>query len=414
MIKSARTIKRFIVFRYNSVSAGTLLNYAFNIQDLGQLICWFARILLLTIEEKETFINSRVYIYETVVVPVQQLHSPHADHPACYAIFMLVARRNRKINIPCIESIFRRRRRYVAHADTIKNSACSVAKVSAHSDCGEWGMKTSYQRTSGKTVGHSFGSCGTSNTPDSALLYIFSTFIHHTSQRAIFIAKDPNLAISEFETYLNWHLLFFRTSEDTSYVDSTNVRPSTGLREDVLFEIESQILRMHIGRWKQKIVSRNNSQAALYEDENEIVTKGLSECRPTVHANRGHGGIFAIMREYFFVENNISALMVPTSTIKRIQRSQIGRMKMNNNIDNVLGHRTHIGNDKENIRAINNDSEKEDLCVNVAVEEEEKGDTGDEAVVCEGKDYAFTLVYDSMDNRFYLDADHSANKFKSN
>ncbi|KAL2719941.1 hypothetical protein V1477_021088 [Vespula maculifrons] len=116
-------------------------------RDLGQLICWFARILLLTIEEKETFINSRVNIYETVVVPVQ--------------------------------------------------SACSVAKVSAHSDCGEWGMKTSYQRTSGKIVGHSFGGCGTSNTPDSALLYIFSTFIHHTSQRAIFIAKDPNLAISE-------------------------------------------------------------------------------------------------------------------------------------------------------------------------------------------------------------------------
>ncbi|KAL2719952.1 LOW QUALITY PROTEIN: hypothetical protein V1477_021099 [Vespula maculifrons] len=52
--------QKFIVFRHNSVSAGTLLNYAFNIQftfthhqeyrDLGQLICWFARILLLTIE----------------------------------------------------------------------------------------------------------------------------------------------------------------------------------------------------------------------------------------------------------------------------------------------------------------------------------------------------------------------------
>ncbi|KAL2719919.1 hypothetical protein V1477_021066 [Vespula maculifrons] len=51
--------------------------------------------------------------------------------------------------------------------------------------------------TSGKTVAHSLGGCGTSNTPDSALLYIFSTFIHHTSQKAIFIAKDPNLAISE-------------------------------------------------------------------------------------------------------------------------------------------------------------------------------------------------------------------------
>ncbi|KAL2719928.1 hypothetical protein V1477_021075 [Vespula maculifrons] len=89
-------------------------------------------------------------------------------------------------------------------------------------------------------------------------------------------------------------------------------------------------------------------------------------------------------------------------------------MKMNNNIDNVLGHRNNIGNDKKNIRAINNDSEKEDLCGNVAVEEEEKGDTGDVGVDGEGKDYEFTLVYDSMDNRFYLDTDHSANKFKSN
>ncbi|KAF7380336.1 hypothetical protein HZH68_016201 [Vespula germanica] len=47
-------------------------------------------------------------------------------------------------------------------------------------------------------------------------------------------------------------------------------------------------------------------------------------------------------------------------------------------------------------------------------EEEEKGDTGDEGVKGEGKDYEFTLVVDSIDDRFYLDADDFADKFKSN
>ncbi|KAL2719949.1 hypothetical protein V1477_021096 [Vespula maculifrons] len=152
--------------------------------------------------------------------------------------------------------------------------ACSVAKVSAYSDCGVWGMNTSYQRTSGKIVGHSFGGCGTGNTPGSALLYIFSTFIHHTSQRAIFIAKDPNLAISEF--IFIWHLLFFRTSDDTSHVDSRNVRPSTRLREDVLFEIEpSQILRMvfesiwrerHLIIWSRWAVETEDRFKKHFED----------------------------------------------------------------------------------------------------------------------------------------------------
>ncbi|KAL2719929.1 hypothetical protein V1477_021076 [Vespula maculifrons] len=66
-------------------------------------------------------------------------------------------------------------------------------------------MKTSYQRTSGKIVGHSFGGCGTSNTPDSALLYIFSTFIHHTSQRGN-ETEFPN------KYYLNNYLLHLRES----------------------------------------------------------------------------------------------------------------------------------------------------------------------------------------------------------
>ncbi|KAF7380328.1 hypothetical protein HZH68_016193 [Vespula germanica] len=52
----------------------------------------------------------------------------------------------------------------------------------AYSDCVVWGMNTTYQRTSDKTVGHSFGGCGTGNKPDSALRYIFATFIHHTSR----------------------------------------------------------------------------------------------------------------------------------------------------------------------------------------------------------------------------------------
>ncbi|KAL2719702.1 hypothetical protein V1477_021196, partial [Vespula maculifrons] len=79
LIKSTYTINRFIDFRYNSVSAGKLLNYALKIQctftspchhytstliififnqhhqeyrDLDQLICWFTRILLLRIDPR--------------------------------------------------------------------------------------------------------------------------------------------------------------------------------------------------------------------------------------------------------------------------------------------------------------------------------------------------------------------------
>ncbi|KAF7379308.1 hypothetical protein HZH66_014679 [Vespula vulgaris] len=69
LIKSTCTINRFIDFRYNSDSAGKLLNYALNIQsgtliififnqhhqeyrDLDQLICWFTRILLLRIDPR--------------------------------------------------------------------------------------------------------------------------------------------------------------------------------------------------------------------------------------------------------------------------------------------------------------------------------------------------------------------------
>ncbi|KAF7380330.1 hypothetical protein HZH68_016195 [Vespula germanica] len=57
----------------------------------------------------------------------------------------------------------------------------------------------------------------------------------------------------------------------------------------------------------------------------------------------------------------------------------------------------------------------QDILWDVRKEEEgEKADTGDEGVKGEGKDNEFTLVVDSIDDRFYLDADDFADKFKSN
>ncbi|KAL2719700.1 hypothetical protein V1477_021194 [Vespula maculifrons] len=99
-------------------------------------------------------------------------------------------------------------------------------KGNAHSDCGVWGMNTSYQRPRDKT----------SVIPTVAVKLAISQII--SKELHEFQLRPP-------ETYLKWHLLFFRTSDGTPYVDSTNVRPSTRLREDVLFIIEpSQILRM--------------------------------------------------------------------------------------------------------------------------------------------------------------------------
>nr|KAF7390431.1 hypothetical protein H0235_017593 [Vespula pensylvanica] len=50
-----------------------------------------------------------------------------------------------------------------------------------------------------------------------------------------------------------------------------------------------------------------------------------------------------------------------------------------------------IRNNKENLWAINIESEIKDLRVNVLEEEEEEGDTGDERVEGEGKDYETNL-----------------------
>ncbi|KAL2750240.1 hypothetical protein V1477_001527 [Vespula maculifrons] len=50
-----------------------------------------------------------------------------------------------------------------------------------------------------------------------------------------------------------------------------------------------------------------------------------------------------------------------------------------------------IGNDKENLKAISNDSKKEDLRIDLEEEEEAKGDVGDEEYEGENKDFESTL-----------------------
>nr|KAF7390433.1 hypothetical protein H0235_017595 [Vespula pensylvanica] len=62
-----------------------------------------------------------------------------------------------------------------------------------------------------------------------------------------------------------------------------------------------------------------------------------------------------------------------------------------------------IGNVKENPEAINKDSKKEDLLIDVEEEKEEKADKGDDDVQGECKDYLFTLAHDLMEDRTYLD-----------
>ncbi|KAL2750263.1 hypothetical protein V1477_001506 [Vespula maculifrons] len=74
---------------------------------------------------------------------------------------------------------------------------------------------------------------------------------------------------------------------------------------------------------------------------------------------------------------------------------------------------SEIDNDKEKLGAIKNDSEKEDLRINLEEEEEEGGDTGYEDGQGECKDYSSTLAHDLLDDRFYLDDDDSTDKFNS-
>ncbi|KAL2719979.1 myb-like protein X [Vespula maculifrons] len=58
--------------------------------------------------------------------------------------------------------------------------------------------------------------------------------------------------------------------------------------------------------------------------------------------------------------------------------------------------------------------ERRGVLIDVEEEEEERRDTEDEEEQGKAKDYESIIVYDSFDDRYYLDDDHSTNKFKSN
>ncbi|KAF7379894.1 hypothetical protein HZH68_016842 [Vespula germanica] len=72
-----------------------------------------------------------------------------------------------------------------------------------------------------------------------------------------------------------------------------------------------------------------------------------------------------------------------------------------------------IRNDKKNLREINDDSTKENLLIDAGIEEEEEKKNKKEEVEDEGKDYEPTLVYDSIDDRFYFDNDDFIDKLNS-
>ncbi|KAF7379414.1 hypothetical protein HZH66_014785 [Vespula vulgaris] len=58
--------------------------------------------------------------------------------------------------------------------------------------------------------------------------------------------------------------------------------------------------------------------------------------------------------------------------------------------------------------------ERKDLLIDVEEEVEEGRDTEDEEEQGKAKDYESIIVYDSFDDRYYPDDDHSTNKFNSN
>ncbi|KAL2719899.1 myb-like protein X [Vespula maculifrons] len=66
------------------------------------------------------------------------------------------------------------------------------------------------------------------------------------------------------------------------------------------------------------------------------------------------------------------------------------------------------------VSGIRNDMERRGVLIDVEEEEEERRDTEDEEEQGKAKDYESIIVYDSFDDRYYLDDDHSTNKFKSN
>nr|KAF7390429.1 hypothetical protein H0235_017591 [Vespula pensylvanica] len=70
--------------------------------------------------------------------------------------------------------------------------------------------------------------------------------------------------------------------------------------------------------------------------------------------------------------------------------------------------------DKAWFKKLRQSTQRKDLVINVEEEEEERGDTEDEELQGEAKDYKSIIVYDSFNDRYYLDDDHSTNKFNSN
>nr|KAF7406595.1 hypothetical protein H0235_014251 [Vespula pensylvanica] len=256
----------------------------------------------------------------------------------------------------------------------------------------------------------------------------------------------------------------------TTNFDDTN----TALFYKGLFEWwneETEYLFQRIQRW-----------ATLTRGYDRLRSERLSKGRLTMHAESGskwnfssNKQIFLRTKEYFIEESSWSPSFY---ILKRNQRRsrQEEKIKINRNADNVLGYRTNdnldstclenyrydnsiyfktigeIRNDKKNLRAINDDFKKENLLIDVEVEEkeeeeeaeegeeeaeeeeeeaeekeekeekeeeeeekeEEEEEEEEEEVKDEGKDYETTLVYDSIGDRFYLDNDVSKDTFNSN
>ncbi|KAL2741550.1 myb-like protein X [Vespula squamosa] len=156
--------------------------------------------------------------------------------------------------------------------------------------------------------------------------------------------------------------------------------------------------------------------------------KGLSK--------RGHGilfskdpnvdsGIFLRIGDYFIEELfRCSSFYILKRNRRRSRQEE--KIKINLNADSVLAYRTNnnldstcLKNnriDKKNLREINEDSTEENLLNSAKVieeeeevDEEEEGEEEEkeEEVKDEGKDYEATLVYNSIDDLFYLDNDYS-------
>nr|KAF7390424.1 hypothetical protein H0235_017586 [Vespula pensylvanica] len=66
------------------------------------------------------------------------------------------------------------------------------------------------------------------------------------------------------------------------------------------------------------------------------------------------------------------------------------------------------------VSEINNDKERSGLLIDIEEEEEERRDTNNEEEQGKANDYESIIVYDSFDDRYYLDDVHSTNKFNSN